>query len=193
MSTRSIIAPIAMTLALGGCGVFVPELQESIPHPGPPTIEEGLEGQQFVNSIVFNVTCEVRDALVQFYQDYPDGLFLNTWGVQVTLNLQVEEKTSVNPTGNWMPPSPAASLFNLGFGATATGDATRIDKINWFLPVNQFRGKPACGSQRPNGVFLLESDLRLKEWLYDAINATRTRNVDFSNDTVNGPFKQNVI
>ena len=183
----------ALTLELSGCGVFVPELQESVPHPGPPTIQEGLEGEAFVNSIVFNVQCEVRDAIVQFYQQYPNGLFLNTWGVQVTLNLQVEEKTSVNPTGNWLPPSSASSVFNLGFGATATGDATRIDKVNWFAPISDFKGKRACGDQRPNGVFLLESDLRLKEWLYDAIQAQVTKNINFGNETVNGPFKQNVI
>ena len=193
MSAVRWIAPVSISLLLGGCGFFVPELQESLTHGGTPSEQEGLAGEQFVDSIVFNVTCEVRDAIVQLYQNYPDGAFMNTWGVQVTLNLQVEEKTSANPTGNWTPPSPTSSLFNLGFGATATGDATRIDKINWFLPIQQFKGKPVCGDQRPQGVFLLESDLRLKEWLYDAITATKTRNVDFSNDTPDGPFKQNVL
>ena len=184
--------PLAACLAVSGCGLFVPELQKSIPHGGPPSEQEGLTGQTFVNSVVFNVTCEVRDAIVQFYRDYPDGLFMNTWGVQVTLNLQVKEKSSANPTANWTPPSPATAAFNLGFGVTGSADATRIDKINWFLPVHQFRGKAPCGNQRPDGILILESDLRLKEWLYDAINATRTRNVDFSNEA-NGPFKQNVL
>jgi hypothetical protein len=192
LGARRFVVPLAAGLLVGGCGLFVPELQESIPHGGQPSEQEGLEGQAFVNSIVFNVTCEVRDAIVQFYRDYPDGLFLNTWGVQVTLSLQVEEKSSANPNVNWLPPSPATSIFNFNFGLTGSADATRIDKINWFLPVSQFRGKKACGNERPSGVFILESDLRLKEWLYDAINATRTRNIDFSNEA-NGPFKQNVL
>ncbi len=179
-------------MAVGSCGVFVPELQESIPHGGQPSEQEGLDGQTFVNSVVFNVACEVRDAIVQFYRDYPDGSFMNSWGVQVTLNLQVEEKSSANPTANWTPPSPATAMFNLGLGLTGSADATRIDKINWFLPVSQFRGKPPCGNQRPDGILIFESDLRLREWLYDAINATKTRNVDFSNEA-SGPFKQNVI
>jgi hypothetical protein len=193
MTTVRWIVFASLSFALGGCGLFVPELQESLPHGGPLSVEEGLAGLQFVNSIVFNVECEVRDAIVQMYKDNPNGTFMDNWGVQVTLNLQVEEKSSANPTGNWTPPSPASSLFNFGFGATGTADATRIDKINWFLSVVQFRGKAQCGDERPNGVFLLESDLRLKEWLYDAIQATKTRNVDFSNDTPDGPFKQNVL
>jgi hypothetical protein len=177
--------PFAVALVLGGCGTYVPEIQE---FPATP-----LDGQQLVDNIAFNVTCEVRDAIIQLYHDYPQGTFLDSWGAQITLNLSTEEKSSVNPTGNWTPPSPASALFNLGFSATGSADATRIDKISWFLAVPDLRGKIPCGDRRPKGIFLLQSDLKLKEWLYDAVDMNNSRYVNLVSDTPDGPFKQNVL
>jgi hypothetical protein len=187
MSTVRIASaiPLTITLIFGGCGTYVPEIQE---FPG-----NALTGQQFVNSIVFNVTCEVRDAIIQIYKDYPQGTFMDKWGAQITLNLQIEEKSSANPTSNWIPWSPPSSVFNFGLGATGSADATRIDKISWFMAVPDVRGKAPCGEKRPNGVFLLESDLKLKEWLRNAITSSKTGNVDFSQDTPDSEFKQNVL
>jgi hypothetical protein len=185
MSTARRASAIAIALMLGGCGTYVPEIQE---FPATP-----LDGQQLVDSIAFNVTCEVRDAIIQLYQDYPKGTFLDSWGAQITLNLSTEEKSSANLTGNWIPPSPASALFNLGFSATGSADATRIDKVSWFLAVPDLRGKVPCGDRRPNGIFLLQSDLKLKEWLYDAVDMHNSRYVNFDLDTPNGPFKQNVL
>jgi hypothetical protein len=78
----------------------------------------GLSGQQFVHSVIFNIRCEVQDAIIQLYKDYPEGTFLDLWGAQITLNLQVEEKSSANPTGNWHPVNVPSPVFNLGLGAT---------------------------------------------------------------------------
>jgi hypothetical protein len=136
--------PLAIVLMLGGCGTYVPEIQE---FPATP-----LDGQQLVDSIAFNVTCEVRDAIIQLYKDYP-STFLDQWGAQITLNLTTEEKSSANPAANWTPPSRISALLNLGFSATGSADATRINKISWFLAVPDLRGKIPCGDQRPKGVF----------------------------------------
>jgi hypothetical protein len=170
---------------LAGCGTYVPEIQE---FPG-----NALTGQQLVHSIVFAVGCEVRDAIIKLYEDNPQGTFMDHWGAQITLNIQVEEKSSANPTANWLPWSPPSSVFNLGLGATGSSDATRIDKINWFVAVADVRGKKPCGQMRPSGVFLLQSDLKLKEWLYDAVDAAKTDSINFSTDTPDGPFKQSVL
>jgi hypothetical protein len=196
MSAIKFAVALILAVCVASCGTYVPEIQE---FPG-----NTLSGQALLDSIIFNVTCEVRDAIVQLYVDYPNGTFINNWGAQITLNLQLEEKSSANPTGNWIPPYfPPSSIFNLGVGASGSADATRIDKISWFIAVKNFRpsmpGEPKappkapCGRERPNGVFLMESDLKLKEWIYDAVGAGKTRNIDYSTDTVNGPFKQSVF
>jgi hypothetical protein len=185
MSALRAAAFVCASFLVGGCGTYVPEIQEFTSTP--------LQGQQLVDSIVFNITCEVRDSIIQLYHDYPQGTFLDHWGAQITLNLTTEEKTSANPTGIWTPPSAATAAFNLAFTATGSADATRIDKISWFLAVPDLRGKIPCGSQRPNGIFMLQSDLKLKEWLYDAVDMNNSRYVNLAADTPNGPFKQNVL
>ena len=84
-------------------------------------------------------------------------------------------------------------MFNLGLSATASADATRINKVSWFMAVADVRGKIPCGDRRPKGIFLLQSDLKLKEWLYDAIDMHKSRYVNFDLNTPDGPFKQNVL
>lgn len=89
---RLVLAHIVLlSFLLVGCGTFVPEIQE----PG----FSPLSGQQFVHSVIFNIRCEVQDAIIQLYKDYPEGTFLDLWGAQITLNLQVEEKSSANQLG----------------------------------------------------------------------------------------------
>jgi hypothetical protein len=177
--------PLGVALILSGCGTYVPEIQE---FPA-----NALSGQQLVDLIVFNVKCEVQDAIIEIYKQPPYSTFMDTWGAQITLNLQVEEKGSANPTANWIPWSPLSSVFNLTAGVTGSADATRIDKINWFMAVADARRSAPCGEMRPNGLFILQGDLKLKEWLYDAITAGNTKLIDYSGDTATGPFKQSVL
>lgn len=78
-----------------------------------------VEGQQLVDSIAYNIKCEIQDSVYKIYNnpDHPrKSTFLDTWGAQTTLSLQVEEKSTLNPTANWIPPNPATALFNLLFG-----------------------------------------------------------------------------
>src|SRR5258707_15416610 len=109
-ATRHVIPlMIALGLPVSACGTHVPDIQEI---PGDP-----LGGQQLVQSIVQNVTCEVQDAVHALYRDRK-STFLDTWGVQITLNLTIEEKTAINPVVNWLPMSPPTAIFNLLGGAT---------------------------------------------------------------------------
>jgi hypothetical protein len=75
-----------LALELAGCGLYVPEFQEN------PFDKVG--GQQLVQSIVYNITCEVQDAVAKIYNN-PDHTrehtFLDTWGANIALNLQVDE------------------------------------------------------------------------------------------------------
>jgi hypothetical protein len=170
---------------LSGCGTYVPSIQE---FP-----KDAADGQMLVQAIVTNIKCEVQDAVALAYSRYP-RTFMDTWGVQMTLSLAIDEKSSATPSVNWLPPSPTSAVFNLGAAATLSASATRTNKLNSFYTVQELKALGPCvTSNRPGGPMLLQSDLKLKEWLFDAMSTSSTGAVPYSRNTVSGPFKQNVI
>jgi hypothetical protein len=189
MSAIRWIVLLVGSVFVGSCGLYVPEIQD---FPG-----DKVTGQQLVQSIVYNVTCEVQDAVDKIYNnpDHPvKSTFLDTWGVQITLSLQVEEKSSTNPIVNWLPPSPATNIFNLSVGGTLSSDATRQDKLNSYFTIQQIRALGPCDPKtRPGGVLLLQSNLALDEWLIDNVTAGNTGEINYRSDYSDGPFKQNVL
>lgn len=188
MSAWRWIVLSAVGLMIAGCGLYVPEIQD---------FGDKVTGQQLVNSITYNVTCEVQDAVDKIYNnpDHPvKSTFLDTWGVQITLSLQVEEKSSVNPVVNWLPPSPANAIFNLAAGGTLSADATRTDKLNSYFTVAQLRALGPCEkSARPGGLLLMQSNLGLDEWLIANVTNANTGDVNYAADFTGGPFGQNVL
>jgi hypothetical protein len=194
MSTlrRTLLLTVAFFLA--GCGLYVPEIQEN-PLNGP-------EGQQFVQEIVQNITCEVQDALYDIYTreaafdpTYQNLKFMNDWGVTLALTLTIDEKGSTNPTFNWLPtsgPTSPSSIFNLNLGATLSSEAQRIDKINSFFLVTELRKTKCDDKLRHQGPFILESDLKLEEWLDDIVQAGVTGYNNLPTNP-NAPLKSNVL
>jgi hypothetical protein len=179
MSAMRWVALVTGSLVIGGCGLSVPEIQEI---PG-----DTADGHKLVQEIARNITCELGDAVHAVYR-HNKTTFLDNWGVQMTLTLTVEETGTLGPNANWLPPSPANAIFNLNVGASASTDATRTDIINLYYAVSQLRKGQTC-NPRENGPFLLESDLKLKEWLFDALNIDEDGTA--YQDVVNSP--QNVI
>jgi hypothetical protein len=119
---------------------------------------------------------------------------MDSWGVQITLSLTLEEIGALGPTANWLPPSPATSIFNLSAAGTLSSDATRIEKLNSYYSVQDLLKFRDCDPRnRPGGLSLMQSDLKLKEWLFDVMSTAGTGTVHYSGDTTKGPFGQNVI
>src|SRR5258708_6801466 len=187
--------PVSLALTLGGCGTYVPEIQE---FPDSPA-----QGQLLVQAIVQNITCEVQNAVYDVINDdkndfrtkaIPQRLtrWLDNWGVQITLNLTVDETGSINPTINWLPPSPATAIFNLGASGTLSATGTRIDKLHSYYSVSELVARHCDPASRPGGLFLMQNDLKLKEWLLDNVMLQGTSEVAFPSSS-NGPFKQDVI
>jgi hypothetical protein len=102
----------------------------------------------------------------------------------------MDEKGTLAPAVNWLPPSPANALFNLAGVATLSSDANRIDKLNSFNTVKEFQSRQ-CNRAR-EGLFLLQSDLKLREWLVDVIFTANTGGINIP-PNANGPFKSSVI
>ena len=128
-----LVAPL-----LSGCGTSVPEIQEFSPDPG--------EGQLLVQAIVQNIICEVQNAVYDVINwdknDVETGkipkrhtAWLDSWGVQTSLILTLEENTSLNPTASWIPASMAKTVFSLAGGINLGTDATRIYKVGGYYSV----------------------------------------------------------
>lgn len=190
MRSLLLAGTVAICLMTSACGTYVPPLQEYT--------DDKTRGN-LVNAILLNVTCEVQDALHDILEtdraNYRRGIyreplaqFLNDWGVQIALSFTIDEKGTL-ATGLSGTPSAIASLTG-NFGGSAT--ATRIDKLNSFYAVREISRERCVEGTRPGGSFMMQSDLKLKEWLKINITSSGTGLIVFP--TVNeGPYKQNVI
>jgi hypothetical protein len=170
MSTARSLACLACVV-FSGCGLRVPEIQE---------VGDRVEGQRFVQAVLTNITCELRAALNGLRQSYPKGTFIDGWGIQTTLTLTYDETGAIAPGVLWSPPSPASSIFSLGAGLNFSSDATRTNTVNAYYLVSDLEQAQCSDEARPNGPFLLQSDLKLSEWLYDVVSASATKTIDFS-------------
>jgi hypothetical protein len=78
----------------------------------------------------------------------------------------------------------------LAGSGTVSSEGVRIDKLNSYNTVKQFFGNQCL--QRPNGLWMLSSDLKLREWIIYAISAAASDEISIPADA-NGPWKSNVI
>jgi len=173
---------LAISVALGGCGLYVPNIVE---FPG-----DSVSEQQLVQKIIQAVTCELRDAVNNFYdKQQRQHLFIDAWGAQLTLTLTVEEKSELNPTALWTP----NTIFSLFGAADVSADATRTDTINSFHTIREIRVLQSCSpEERPVGPFLLECDLKLENLLFDSQTTADTGQVNFT-ETARAGSGKNVI
>ena len=168
----ALAVPLAAAVTLAGCGLLVPEIQENRFSPA--------DGQLMVQAIIQSVHCEAIKALRHLREDdvanakedhrRPVTDFLLGWGVQLTLTLTIDEKSALNPNSVWTPHSPLTSLFTLSGAGTLSSEATRTDKMSFYYKVSDLlkRGYCATGVQQGNeSSLLVQSDLKLEEWLAD--------------------------
>lgn len=172
MSAMRFVVSMFLGGLLCGCGLRVPEIADS---------GSRVEGQQLVQAILINITCELRDAVNDLREAYPDGTFIDGYGIQTTLTLTYQEKGTLAPSVNWFPPSPASAIFNIGAGINLSSDATRKNVIDGYYLVSDLKNARCSDAARPNGLFLLQSDLKLSEWLFTAVSASLTNTVNFRN------------
>jgi hypothetical protein len=182
-----VVAVLLSASILEGCGTFVPEVRD-FPNNGTYA-----ENNALVMAIVQSINCELETAVTRVLNekgsDKNSSEFLRRWGAEVALTLQLEEKSTISPTGVWSPPSPATAIFTLGGGLSGSADATRIDKVNYYYKVSDLYGKNGSCVRSPNSPtdsLLIQSDLKLAEWLDVMVNG-----VDFGDITSIG--KQNVL
>jgi hypothetical protein len=159
------VACVAFGL-LGGCGTYVPSLAEG----GDSQNSLRLEA-----AIARSIHCELRNAVIDVFvedsQQTPHlADFLQSWAVQMTLTLTIDEKTVLNPV---ISMSFMGTNFTLGAFGSASTHATRLDKFNYYYPVQELLKSGKCPDgvdeqaslPHGSGSLLIRSDLKTKEWL----------------------------
>jgi hypothetical protein len=171
---RAILASGCMLVfTLGGCGTYVPDLQE---WPNNNYVGSVL----LIHAIVRSVECSLKHAVTNVvnadvtqaplrasHRAYTD--FLNDWGAEVAFTFTIVEKSGANPGAVWKPVTPLTSVFTLGGDATLSANATRIEKLNFFYRVKDLYLRPGqnCDASRedPSGSLLIRNDLKIGEIL----------------------------
>jgi hypothetical protein len=157
---------------LTGCGLSVPETRD-FPNNTTPVSNDLL-----VQAIIISVHCELEDAVTRVINDdaataHANGSFyaqfLRGWGAQVALTLTLDERSIVNPTGTYTSASTLLSIFSLSGALSATAEALRIEKVNYYYKVTELYLGPHRKCERdinpPRDSLLIRSDLKLYEWL----------------------------
>jgi len=182
------LAPMAVIVA--GCGTEVPNITEN-----PFATEK--DRSDFIQEIVRNVRCELQNAVIRVYAENPKDIdpenrnlkWFDSWAAQLSLTLTIDEKSILSPSATVIPDK----IFSLGLGATASADAQRVDKVGSFFLIADLKGLQYCNPKdRGTGPFILQSNLKLYDWLKPTIISTDNGDTPLPGSS-NGPFKSNVI
>ncbi|WP_338833681.1 hypothetical protein [Bradyrhizobium septentrionale] len=148
----------------GGCGLYLPELQE----PYQNRQEEKLDE----NAIVLRIKCElhkgVQDTLYK-YRSSRDYLgksveWLNGWGAAVTLKVTADEKSSINP-GFSIPAFPHAERLSVAGGLQASADATRAETIGMTYRFDDLLAEGWIDQCDRAGPVIITSDLKIGQFI----------------------------
>ena len=199
MTTTRHVLPLVIGIALmvAGCGTYVPEIQE-IP---------GADSERLVQAIVGSIKCEIKDAIVWVINDdrtnaltYAQPINTNwllDWGAQIQVTLQVNEQSTISPSGLYFP----MNIFFLGGSVSLSSSATRINILNYYYTVPEMynNGKYCTETVKnnnrtnyPTGSLLIQSDLKLREWLLTAVRGLATDNISFDNKNAKNSISHEV-
>ena len=190
--------PLLLMLLLPACGVRVPQINEAWQ---PADVDDDL-----IYRIVKSIRCEIITASREFHEEkYTDGpridrLLPDDWGVQFTLTLTADEKSSVNPSGSYnrnissatdilAPGGKVAQSLILPFSVGVSSQAVRTDTYYFFYTVPELvrqRALPTeCGEWNPvtkrvdlpldrsGSSYLLSGQLGVRSWMSKALAVNR--------------------
>jgi hypothetical protein len=173
---------VGIALVLGGCGTYVPNIQEN---PWAP------DANRLVEAIVESIHCEIIQAVI--YVVSHDSMnpkilepgrhtawLYNNWGAQIQITLKTDEQSALSPSGSYSP-----NIFNLLGGANISSEATRTDILNFYYTVKTLynTGKvctpPVISDieNHPSGSLPIQSDLKLRDWLSAVVLGVGTEQV----------------
>jgi hypothetical protein len=170
-NARLMLASLAVTfpILVSGCGTYVPPMQEFWEGTQPSAVVTA--GGALEYKIKQKVYCSIVDAA---NAARAADLLPTHWSAQITLDLQVDETGALNPSVAYLNPMSAMQSFSLGAGANLSSQATHEDKFGSYWNLDKLNGivGNACDLANYNdhgSSLLLASDLKIKEWLLDAL------------------------
>jgi hypothetical protein len=218
MHNRHVLIIMLVSSGLAGCGLSVPDIRERWDADKPPDANApaGVSATaQIEFEIKKRIYCDLKDAVkaansIPLQAGPPGkltvkraGLIPKNWGAQLSLSLQVDETSGLSPgvalnqvlpnavhlfsagTGGTVT-SPQS--FGLGFGATVSSTATRIDKFDPYYSIETLMTEDTrasiCWGGKPytqndplwhgwvppsSSPFIVESDLGIRDWLVGAM------------------------
>jgi hypothetical protein len=217
MLAMRVILSSVMALAVANCGVFVPEKTFLAPDTFEGSSPITTEGD-YENTIVEHIYCEVSVGLSAAYNQltvqnrktrrWERAEWLKNWGTSITLTITVEDQngltpgvTLTDPLQNAVRSFPAggpvtiAQSASVGFGATASANATRTETIQYTYKNSdlvrdsknpeyetfKLEHRPCEGWQR--GV-MIQSDLKIWQFIYDKTVIALTGNASGSDPSL---------
>jgi hypothetical protein len=184
-----VLGIIVAVCSISGCGTYVPGIGQAFDDRYTES------GQNIELLIKEKIYCELQKAVHDVNQGNPIYVESNsgkiqtkkplpeTWGAQMTLNLIVDENTTITPSTTYINPINAVESFSAGFGGSVSTDANRTDKFTFYYLISDLDGHQTnCDSvQDPNTMadvkpadlhgnsLLLQSDLGIYNWLNNAM------------------------
>jgi hypothetical protein len=189
-ASMSAAASAAVCVALSGCGTYIPQMQEGWETSRTPVLTAG-------GDLEFKIREKIYCDIVQAVHDN-DALLPTRWGVQTTVDLQVDETGALNPGVSFIDPLTDGQSRSLGLGGTLSSQGTREDKFGNYWNLDKLRkfSGGTCDQDRPSfhgSSFLLESHLGISEWLRDRLQSEFALPSSSIPKDAGDTFKQDVI
>lgn len=160
-------------LLLAGCGTYVPNIKAF-----PLSAADGID---LVRGITQSIECELRRATVEVIdadkrvaalnQGVRSAPWIDDWGVQMSLTLDIVENSSATPGATARLPSITDASPNviLGGSLPLSAKAKRRGTMNYYYLVADLYASGLCTEETvaslPSGSRLIRSDLKIGEWL----------------------------
>jgi hypothetical protein len=182
------VVALGAIIGFAGCGTVTPQL-----HVGDDSADANA---LFVQAVTTHVHCELRRAIFYTYNNikmHNDAEWLKEWSAKITLIMNVDEKTALNPGATLTSFFPNfqktlwngdvisdGRTFNLGLGAGLSANAVREQQITWFIVFSDvFNEKKFVETEcETTNRLLIDGDLKINEALASgAFPASLERNM----------------
>jgi hypothetical protein len=181
---------LVCTLLLTGCGIGTPDIQEFWGTTDDADSQMQLiieaakcelrRATQLIVAVNKGPREEVQGPLLAFF---------NTWAADVLFQFTIDEKSALNPVISFTPPLPSVTAHfsngtttltpqseSFGFGGQFSTEGYRQEKLHSFYLISDLVGdiqklqkesifEQQCSQRNGSGTLILQSDLKLYDWL----------------------------